>query len=203
MSDLDQLFSEYKAAHRAGNADPKPFLVRAAGGDRAKLAALIETYLTRSPRHEFDAGAFRDSPAAAATESAQRSLAGSSGLWPTLLPRLRNQARLRRADVVAQLAARLGAQAQQQKVAAYYHQMEQGLLPAAGVSDKVLEALSAIVGYSMEGLRKAGQMPAPGPPGALPGSVFARTKSLGAPEGPASTSQSTGPDEVDRLFRDD
>src|SRR5918993_313740 len=90
---------------------------------------------------DADPGAFRGSPAAEVAEGVQRSLAGSAGLWPALLPRLRAQARLRRSDLVAELAARLGAQSRQEKVASYYHEMEQGLLPASGVSDTVLEAL--------------------------------------------------------------
>ena len=63
---------------------------------------------------------------------------------------------------MAQLAARLGAEGQSEKVGAYYHQMEQGLLPASGVSDSVLEALGRIVGDRAEALRKAGEMPAAG-----------------------------------------
>ncbi len=208
MNDVGRLFGEYKAAHQAsGDADPRPFLAQASSRERDQLAALIDAYLTRAPRREFDALAFRDSPAAAVAESVQRSLAGSSGLWPTLLPRLRNQARVRRADLVAELAARLGAQGQQDKVASYYHQMEQGLLPESGVSDTVLEALGRIIGYSKEALRKAGQMPAAGGTSAAPGAVFARTKSSATepfaaePAAPAASDPAQEWDEVDRLFR--
>src|SRR5919106_523740 len=74
-----------------------------------------------------------------------------------------------------QLAARLGAQSKQEKVASYYHEMEQGRLPASGVSDTVLEALGKIVGYGKEALRTAGQMPAPGGPPPEAGAVYART----------------------------
>ena len=97
-------------------------------------------------------------------------------MWPSLLPQLRNRARLKRADLVAQLAARLGAEGQSEKVGAYYHQMEQGLLPASGVSDSVLEALGRIVGSGKEALRKAGA-DAGGGRGraAAAGAVFARS----------------------------
>jgi hypothetical protein len=206
MTDVDQLLSEYKDAHRSGDdADPRPFLARASGADRELLAALIDAYLERAPRRDFDAEAFQASPAAAVAEGVQRSLAGASGMWPALLPALRTQARLRRAEVVAQLAARLGAQSQQDKVAGYYHQMEQGLLPESGVSDTVLEALGKIVGWTADALRKAGQMPAPGPPRTDPGAVFARTHRSAAPpdaEAPAP-GEPAGEDwdEVDRLFR--
>jgi hypothetical protein len=208
MSDVERLLAEYKEVHRSGgDADPSPFLARTSGVEREQLATLIDAYLERASRREFDAGALRDSPAAAVADSAQRTLAGSAGLWPVLLPRLRNQARIKRADLVAELAARLGAQSRQDKVAAYYHEMEQGLLPASGVSDTVLEALGKIVGYGRQALRSAGQMPAPGglPPEA--GAVYARTTRLGAPAAEADRLAAAGSsepeewDEVDRLFR--
>jgi hypothetical protein len=208
MADLEQLMSEYKAAHRSGaGADPRPFLERAGGDrERAKLTALIDAYLARAPRRDFDAAAFRDSAATPVAEAVQRAVAGAGGLWPALLPRLRNRARVRRADLVAELAGRLGAGGQQDKVASYYHQMEQGLLPEAGVSDTVLEALGRIVGYSKEALRKAGQMPAAGPPpAAASDTVFARSKLVLSEQRvpdftPASPPDETW-DEVDRLFR--
>jgi hypothetical protein len=202
MSDVDRLLLEYKRAHRGGDSDPRPFVERAPAADRALLAALIDAYLEQAPRREFSAEAFVDSRAAPATEATYRSLAGSAGLWPALLPRLREQARLRRADLVRELAARLGAESKQDKVASYYHQMEQGLLPAAGVSDTVLEALGRIVGVAADSLRRAGELPAPGPPRADEAAVFARTAqgAARAPE-PGEPAPADGWDEVDRLFR--
>ena len=54
MSQVDQLLSEYKEAHRAGSGDPRPFLSRAPAEDRPLLAALIEGYLEHAPRRELD-----------------------------------------------------------------------------------------------------------------------------------------------------
>ncbi len=211
MTDLERLLSEYKLAHRASpDADPAPYLAQLAGAEREALSQLIDAYLARAPRRDFDPAAFRASPAASAAEGLQRSLAGAGGLWPALLPRLRTQARLRRSELVAELAARLGAQSRQEKVARYYHEMEQGLLPAAGVSDAVLDALGRIVGWSPDALRRAGELPAPGGPGAAgsPGAVFTRTAT--SPPGTGAESRDTAKpgepdqgewDEVDRLFR--
>ena len=136
-------------------------------------------------------------------EGIQRSLAGASGLWPALLPRLRVQARTKRADLVRELAARLGAESQQDKVAGYYHQMEQGLLPADGVSDTVLDALGKIVGVAGESLRKAGSLPAPGPLAhGRGGGVHAHDQaSQDVAEASASPMAAEEWDEVDRLFR--
>jgi hypothetical protein len=206
MTEVDRLLSEYKEAHRSdAGADPRPYLARVSGLERELLAGLIEAYLEQAPRRPYSAEALGESRAAPVAEEVQRSLAGAGGMWPALLPRLRARARLRRAELVAQLAARLGAQAQQDKVALYYHQMEQGLLPEAGVSDTVLEALGKIVDSTAAGLRKAGQMPAPGPPRTDEGAVFARA-TYGEPpadaEAPVAREPRAGEwDEVDRLFR--
>jgi hypothetical protein len=203
MTQVDELLNEYKQAHRAGAGDPRPFLSRAPAADRAVLAALIEGYLENAPRREFAREEFLDSPAAPVAEGIERSLAGAGGLWPALLPRLRVQARTKRADLVRELAARLGAESQQDKVAGYYHQMEQGLLPADGVSDTVLEALGKIVGVAGESLRKAGSLPAPGPLRMDEAAVFTRMTqaSQADPTPQAARSAPEEWDEVDRLFR--
>jgi hypothetical protein len=204
MTDVERLLSEYKEAHRSGgDADPRPYLARVVDPvERELLGGLIDAYLVHAERRPFDADALRASRAAPVAEGVQRSLAGAGGLWPALLPRLRAQARLRRAELVAQLAARLGAQSQGEKVALYYHRMEQGLLPEPGVSDTVLEALGRIVGSTAEALRKAGQMPAPGPPRTDEGAVFARATYGERAEPETGRERPAGEwDEVDRLFR--
>jgi hypothetical protein len=205
MTDVLQLLSEYKQASReGGDADPRPYLARVSGSDRELLAGLIDAYLEQAPRRDFDAERFQGSPAATIAEEVQRSLAGESGIWPALLPQLRRRSELKRSELVHQLAARLGAQAQEQKVGEYYHRMEQGLLPAAGVSDTVLDALGKIVGWTSAALRTAGTLPTPGPPRSDAGAVFARTHRGGAPErmpDPTSAPAADEWDEVDRLFR--
>ncbi len=208
MTDVELLLARYKEAHRSDpGADPTPFLDQVSGLDREQLAALLDAYLERAPRRALDASELRESPAAAVADGLQRSLTGASGIWPAVLPRLRAQARLRRSELVAELAARLGAQSQQEKVASYYHEMEQGRLEASGVSDTVLEALGRIVGWSREALRQAGELPAPGGPGgdAPTAPAFARTTRPATD--PAAEPPARGPaasdawDEVDRLFR--
>jgi hypothetical protein len=204
MTDVDRLLSEFIASDRAGVADPAAYLAQVSGGERAELEALIDGYLARAPRRGFDRAAFEVSPARAVAEALDRSLSGSSGTWPALLPRLRDRARLRRAELVTRLADELGAGDREAKVAGYYHAMEQGTLPAAGVSDRVLEALGRIVGESAAALRAAGlSMTGPPAPPAAP-AAFAR---LGAPdeafaavaEAPAAPPPPEW-DEVDELF---
>ncbi len=197
MTDVNRLLEEFIAEDRAGVADPAGFLARVSGVDRAELEALIDGYLARAPRRAFDRAAFEASPA----RGVAASLAGTSGTWPALLPRLRDRAQLRRAEVVSRLAAALGAGDREGKVAGYYHAMEQGTLPASGVSDRVLEALGRIVGESVEVLRAAGR--ATHTPPAAGGAAFARVAS--PPPAFASPAAAAPPpivehDEIDDLF---
>jgi hypothetical protein len=208
MTDVENLFRAYVAGHRGGDGPSEhDFLSQVEGVDRDELAAMIDAYLTRAPRRAWDPSEFEASGAAPFVQSVARSLQGSAGLWPTLLPRLRTRVRIARKDLVGELADRLGVTARQDKVERYYHQMEQGLLPSDGVSDSVLEALGAILGESREALRRAGQSlgPAGGPGG--PDAVFARTAvgtgveadvAAGAPAPRAAEDEW---DEIDRLFR--
>src|ERR1700760_965439 len=141
VTDADRLRAKYIEEHRGGGAaDPTTFLSRAVASDRRELAALIDGYLSRAPRQQFNAVGFRGSRSEQVVDELERALGGQSGLWPALLPELRHRAGLKRAEVVARLAGRLGLARREPKVATYYHQMEQGILPSAGVSDRVLAA---------------------------------------------------------------
>lgn len=204
MSDVDRLFREYVSEHRSGGtADPATFLERLPSGDRPELIALIDTYLSRAPRRRFDPAAFRSSSAEGIVGDLERALGGQSGLWPALLPELRHRAGVRRGELVQRLSAALGVAGHEQKVGEYYHQMEQGLLPPAGVSDRVLRALVEIVGSSVEALRAAGEALAPFGGETPPARAFARRAEGAPPAGLASpeTAETAGErDEVDRLF---
>jgi hypothetical protein len=207
MTDVDRLLADYIAEHQAGgDADPREYLSRAAPPQRVELAALIDTYLARAPRQAFDQAAFRGSSAERTVDELERAIAGQAGLWPALLPRLRDRAGLKRSELVERLAAALGVGARKQKVAGYYHEMEQGLLPARGVSDRVLEALGVIVGETAQTLRDAGR--ALTPPGHGPTTTHARAfarraySELGAAEPAAAPAPPRAEwDEVDELFR--
>lgn len=210
MSEIQRLLAEYIAEHRAGGeADPRAYVSRAASADRTELAALIDSYLARAPRQPFDADGYRGSTAERTVDELERALRGQAGLWPALLPQLRNRAGLRRSQLVERLSVALGVSNQTSKVAAYYHRMEQGLLPAQGVSDRVLEALGQIIGESAQALRQSGRSlaaAAGGPP--PPARSFARRTSVegpvaaaGAPATPHSgASEAAEWDEVDRMF---
>jgi hypothetical protein len=207
VSDVDRLLAEYIAEHRAGGeADPRAFLSRASPAEQRELACLIDAYLARAPRQSFDRASFRGSSAERTVDELERALGGQAGLWPALLPRLRDRAGLKRSDLVERLADDLGLGDRKDKVADYYHEMEQGLLPARGVSDRVLDALARILGDTAQSIKDAGRVltpPAEGP-AAAPAAAFARrAHAQRASAAPAGTEASAPGewDEVDELFR--
>lgn len=206
MSEADRLLNEFKAAFDAGRElDLDELLARAPEPERQELGERIDSYLMSAPRRAWDADAYAASSARQSVERVWESLEGVSGAWPELLPRLRKAARIKRAELTRRLAERLGVPDGEAKVAAYYHDMEHGRLPAAGVSARVVEALAAIVGADVELIRRAGRATAA--PDAGGAALFTRTAQPGeeygeeAAPGPADADRAeTGPDEVDELF---
>jgi hypothetical protein len=175
MSEIEKIVEEFAAEFEAGRRpDPGTFLVRVGSEQRAELADRLDHYLDQAPATEWDPGGYARSPVKAAVDRVFESLEGSSGRWPELLPRLRNRARLRRAELVERLASALGFPGSRERIADYYHRMEHGMLPAEGVSDRVLDALAAIVGSSRETLRQAGSSGGISDP-ELSAAIFART----------------------------
>jgi hypothetical protein len=209
LSDVERLFVAYVAEHRGGGqADPRDYLARASPSERTELAALIDAYLVRAPRQPFDEAAFGGSSSERTVDELERAIAGQAGLWPALLPRLRDRAGLKRSELVDRLAAALGISGRREKVAGYYHEMEQGRLPASGVSDRVLTALGELVGETAVALKDAGRALAP-PTGGATGATGAtaafarraRAEPAASLPAPAQTQLDGEWDEVDELFR--
>ncbi len=209
LTDIDRLITEYVAAYeRSGVApDPQPYLQRAPDSERPTFAKRIEEILLSAPRRAWNPQEFEATLGSPLMRDIGAAVRGSSGLWPALLPRLRNAARLKRREVVQQLTQELGVSGSEGKVGRYYHEMEQGLLDERGVSDRVIDALAGILGASAETLREAGRAlgSAPfgtqgqGAPVYTRTAVPDRTHAAREPEEPAQRSEETW-DEVDELF---
>jgi hypothetical protein len=207
MADVEQVLREYIREHRSeGEADPLAYLARVdEGADRLELEALIDAYLERAPRAEFEAEAFAASrgPAVVAAIEADLDAAGES--WRALLPRLRTAAQLKRSDLVAQLAERLGVRGREDKVGRYYNAMEHEQLDPAGISERVYDVLASVVNTSADALRRAAPKP---PDDTVADMAFARsapweTDSDAVAAAPALAQALDEPewDEVDELFR--
>jgi len=158
MTDVDRILAGFIEAHRGGSdPDVGDWVQRVPAADRPELAALIDGYLVRAPGRKWDPEAYKDSSAERFVNSFAPVLESAAGLWPALLPRLRHEAQIKRSDLVAQLASDLGVQDRQDKVADYYHQMEQGSLDPAGVSERVLDALGRIAQHERRGPLEDGE----------------------------------------------
>lgn len=206
MPEIERLREQFIAEFEAGaSPDPRDYLTQLEGADQRELEALLEAYLAQAPRRRFDPAAFAASPARALVDDLEQSLAGRAGTWPVVLPRLRNAARLRRAELVQRLTERLGVTGREPKVERYYHEMEQGLLAPAGVSDRVLDALAELLSTTRQRLREAAESPGFGDT-VTGGPLFARKASPGDHElaimasVPPSAPEPEERDEVDELF---
>ncbi len=131
MAELEGLFTEFVGRHLAGeDPDPWAYVDQLSGDERSELEELIDAYFVGAPPRNWDAGAYRGSGAERIAEALDRSFRGAAGLWPAVLPRLRDRAQIARGALVQRLADALGVGDRREKVAAYYHEMEQGLLPS-------------------------------------------------------------------------
>jgi len=202
---LERVRAFVAAFHAGEDPNPHEFCAGLAAPEREAVLALIDVYLAEAPRTPPPNP---DPLVERVVERAARSLRGRSGLWPLVLPALRERARKLRRDVANELAARLGAAGREQKVADYYHRMEQGVLDAQRVSDTVLDALARVLGTTAADLRAAARSLAPASPPSEPGVVFAR-----AVDGETEPREQRHPggrqqdgeqfDEIDRLFLGD
>ena len=202
MSNVDDLFERYRAAYGAGeDPDARAYLAEVSAPDRAELDALITGFLATAPGRAYDAKSFDAFVAAPRVQQTLTRVRESAHQdWTTVLPAAREGAEIRRSDLVARLAERIGAKGKEPKVGRYYHDMEIGKLTARDVSTKVLAALSEIVRVPIERLRATGIRPAP-PPAGAPAPMFARAAKAAAPV--AAEAAAPPPDEwdeVDELF---
>jgi hypothetical protein len=210
MPDPQHLLEQFIAEDRAGELpDPAVFLELAAVEQRTELVELLDTYLAHAPRRSAPPDGDRHAPADRVVHGLRRALDGANGAWPAILPQLRHRAGIRRTELVARLTADLGVVDPSGKVGAYYHAMELGTLPADGVSDRVLEALGAIIGTTTTALREAARAFGPREPVYIDpaDALFARIAEPD-PAYPAVTSDAPRDlqgdpeqrDDIDRLF---
>jgi hypothetical protein len=212
MTDVDRLLREYiERFESGGSVDPGDLLSQTEGKERSKLSALIEGYLEHeAPPQEWDPKAFEGSLSERAVARLAESWSAASGELPSDLVALRNARKITRAKLVQDLADSLGVSGRAEKVAAYYHQLENGRLPTAGISSTVFDALADLLGTTTDKLRAAGEALTPASGQASPGELYAR-KAQPPPEEfaeadtrPAAASPGRPGeewDEVDELFR--
>jgi hypothetical protein len=110
--------------------------------------------------------------------------------------------------VVAKLSEALGVAGHEDKVGAYYHQMEHGSLDSSRVSDQVLDALAGLYGTTRDLLRELGKPigegRAPGEIAAMARVAFPQADKAVAESGherePEQRTPARERDEIDELF---
>ncbi|WP_354699064.1 hypothetical protein DSM112329_04768 [Paraconexibacter sp. AEG42_29] len=166
---VDEQYSAFVATHRAeGDADPRPFLAKVGGLDRAELAARIDRFLETVPVRTFDSEAF----ARFRADPARQQLVDDA-LSTVTLKELR--AGTSKRTVANALAARLGLGDHQDAVRARYHDIETGTVDPARVKQSVWEALSESLGATVDRVRSAADAAFAGSAGGRGGvAAFAR-----------------------------
>jgi len=160
MESIDERWNELEGALRSGlpfdREDPFEGL---SDSERIELAERLERFAD----DWMAAGAEPEAAQLAAhsdpqLERVRRSVQGDSGMWPSMLPRLRERASLGRDELAAQLAEVLGESSDPEKVRRYYHRMEWGQLPGRGVSAEVLDSLAKLLDADPVELRNSGTL---------------------------------------------
>jgi hypothetical protein len=208
MAEPRELRDEFAAAFEAGEGpNPRDFVERASAAERQETEALIDRYLMTAPRRKWDPVAYEHSLAKVAVDQVLESMEGVSGTWPELLPALRKRARIMRRDLVERLARTLGfgEERQVEKIERYYNGMEHGLVPAEGVSARVIDALAGILGADAERIRQAGSrgQTSPGEVDAVYARLAVADEAYADADAPAAAAAERAPeqpDEIDRLF---
>jgi hypothetical protein len=205
--DADRILSEFVDAWTAGRRpDVDAYVKRAAAPDRERLAADIVAFVAFAPTPDYDDAALDAIRAEPAVVAGYAAAYAPGGLWPALLPRLRERAALSIGQLAAGLVGVLGLPADREpKTRGYLERLEAGQLEPRGLSGRVLDGLARLLAVPRADLEGAGAF---GGPSAAP--------ALFRAEGPAAAALRddldviadalAAPaadewDEVDELFR--
>jgi hypothetical protein len=209
VSAPDRVLSEFIDAWNAGRRPRALDYLRRVpdGPDRDELAAQLSAWLEVAPAPHHDEAtraAIRAEPAVARALAAAEAQAG---LWPQLVPGLRERAGLSVAQVAARLVERFGlAAGDEARAAGYLERLERGELEPARVSRRLLDALGELLGAGGRTLADAGLLgPAARPAGAAlfrgpAGAADGVAEDLDVLGAAATTPAPPAMDELDRLF---
>lgn len=208
---ISAAFDEYVVAFRRGEGDPTPFLERFEGEERLELELMVDGFLDTAPISDFDPSGVPDPGIRAITDSVMTRFDGRTGALSELLRNLRGKLRLKQTDVVGELASSFNAnEAETEKIDGYYHDIEWGTLPAAGINDSVYESLARIFKTKASALKEAAGMLGPGAASDVPG-VYARladdagaeleiVADMAVPPPSGTGRRADPPDRIDELF---
>jgi hypothetical protein len=199
VNDLERVMGEFADAWTAGRRpDVDDYLARVPEAERDELADRIGTWLELAPTPAYDAHARRAIAREPVLRAALAAAEAERAPLTARLPALRERAGLAIGDVAKRLVALFGVE-DEERAARHLANLERGALTPDRLSNRLLDALQAILGAELS----------PGPPAAPPAYAFFRSDD-GAPEWVAAeidalsrAALSAAPepmDELDRLF---
>jgi transcriptional regulator with XRE-family HTH domain len=206
MVSIDRVLSEFIDDWNAGRRPQvDDYLDRVPETERAELATQLMTRLEVAPSPAFDAPTreqIRSEPVARATIDA---MASEAGIWPELLPSLRQRSSLSVRELAKKLVAAVGLDARSEaKTERYLGELEAGSLNPARVSTTIIEKLAAILRVDSSLLDQAGG-PAFRPAPMFRATIEPGAESLRHMEVLADMLTAKAPeedwDEVDQLFQ--
>jgi transcriptional regulator with XRE-family HTH domain len=175
MSRTEQVLSEFVDAWNAGRRPrAREYLARVPEGpERDQLADEIMTWLELAPTPAYDAATRAQIRAEPIVQRVLRAADEQAGLWPDVIPRLRERAGLSLRELALRVVERFGlgggavARAEE-----YLGRMERGELAPARVSLRLLDALGETLGASGRTLGEAAQLGGGFRPAAAGGTLF-------------------------------
>jgi hypothetical protein len=161
--DPDRILSDFIDAWNAGRRpDLDEHVARAAEPDREQLLADITAFVAFAPTPDYDDAALAAIRAEPVVASAAAAATAPGGLWPALLPRLRERAALSTSQLAGQLVGALGLPSDRTpKTRGYLEQLEAGELEPRGLSGRLLDALARLLGVPRDDLEAAGAFGGP------------------------------------------
>ena len=165
MTDARALLTAFTEEWGAGlRPDVEAFVEAAPAHQHHELAEAIAAFVCDAPSPRYDEATLEELESSQPVREAARAIDGRAGTWPLLLPALRRQRRLRRADVAQRLASELGLSSAHERVLQHLHNMEYGTADVRCVSRRVLTALARVLGTTASDLARAGRVPTLGGP---------------------------------------
>lgn len=175
MSTTNQILGDFIDAWNAGRRPRvRDYLARApAGTARDELAGRITTWLELAPTPDYDDATRAEIRAEPIVQRVLAAAGEEAGMWPDVIPRLRERAGLSLRELAQRIVERFqlgGGSAD--RTTDYLGRLERGELEPARVSRRLLDALGEALGASGRTLSEAARLGGSFRPAAAGGTLF-------------------------------
>ena len=159
MSTTEQLLSDFIDAWNAGRRPRvREYLARLPDGpERDDLADQLTSWLEVAPTPAYSEQTRAEISQTPALARLREATDKDAGLWPTVVPTLRERAGLSIADLAGKLVERFGLDRKEtERTAGYLDRLERGALDPTRISQRLTAALAGILGVGERTLTDAG-----------------------------------------------